>query len=440
MSVEPHGEPTSPPAPLTDSRSAVEAHRRLAVRLASAVERRAQQELQALTEQLQEEGLVARLEALGRVQAALDRLEDAGPPSGILQRGPAEAAAGAGLDWVLLSRVDQGALVPEALHADGDPVEAEEALARLRARPVRLDYPLIEVEILRRRLPLLVADVAADPGGRPALGPETGWIAYVAAPHRLRGDGGGLPPRRPSLWPRPAQRGSTGTPSGPSPSASAASTSVRCCCAGYGPSARGCAAWRESWADARAGELSDRAVDLGGESESPGDDRAGDRPGPGSEPQLRDLLTRREVDVLERMVKGDTNARIAKTLVVSEGTVKFHVKNILRKLHASNRAEATSRYLRLTLRRGLRRDLEQIGHHHVALVEPQVVRVGELLHPGDLLTLLEEQLVELEEGEVHHPGLEPVLGQLSRRMLLADHRQLHEVGHASRRERLGQLC
>jgi DNA-binding NarL/FixJ family response regulator len=39
-------------------------------------------------------------------------------------------------------------------------------------------------------------------------------------------------------------------------------------------------------------------------------------------------------------------------LVVSEGTVKFHVKNILRKLHASNRAEATSRYLRLTLRRG----------------------------------------------------------------------------------------
>ncbi len=29
--------------------------------------------------------------------------------------------------------------------------------------------------------------------------------------------------------------------------------------------------------------------------------------------------------------------------------MKFHVKNILRKLHAANRAEATSRYLRLTL-------------------------------------------------------------------------------------------
>ena len=50
------------------------------------------------------------------------------------------------------------------------------------------------------------------------------------------------------------------------------------------------------------------------------------------------------------MVAGQTNSSIARELVVSEGTVKFHVKNVLRKLHASNRAEATSRYLRLTLK------------------------------------------------------------------------------------------
>ena len=73
---------------------------------------------------------------------------------------------------------------------------------------------------------------------------------------------------------------------------------------------------------------------------------------PEGDPRLRDLLTRREVDVLEHMVRGETNADIARALVVSEGTIKFHVKNILRKLHASNRAEATSRYLRLSLRHG----------------------------------------------------------------------------------------
>ena len=60
-------------------------------------------------------------------------------------------------------------------------------------------------------------------------------------------------------------------------------------------------------------------------------------------------MTRREIEVLKLMVKGETNAGIARTLVVSEGTIKFHVKNVLRKMQASNRADATSRYLRLTL-------------------------------------------------------------------------------------------
>jgi DNA-binding NarL/FixJ family response regulator len=59
------------------------------------------------------------------------------------------------------------------------------------------------------------------------------------------------------------------------------------------------------------------------------------------------LLTRRELDVLRLMADGQTNKSIADSLVISDGTVKFHVNSILRKLHAANRAEAVSRYLRL---------------------------------------------------------------------------------------------
>jgi DNA-binding CsgD family transcriptional regulator len=55
-------------------------------------------------------------------------------------------------------------------------------------------------------------------------------------------------------------------------------------------------------------------------------------------------LTRREFDVLRRMALGETNIQIAHRLYVSEGTVKSHVKHILRKLEAANRAEAVSRY------------------------------------------------------------------------------------------------
>ena len=74
--------------------------------------------------------------------------------------------------------------------------------------------------------------------------------------------------------------------------------------------------------------------------------RIGVATGPGATPLTRmsNPMTSRETDVLEHLVRGESNADIARALVVSEGTVKFHVKNILRKLNASNRAEATSRY------------------------------------------------------------------------------------------------
>ena len=42
------------------------------------------------------------------------------------------------------------------------------------------------------------------------------------------------------------------------------------------------------------------------------------------------------------MAEGMSNARIGEKLVISEGTVKQHVKHVLRKLNAGNRVEAVS--------------------------------------------------------------------------------------------------
>ncbi len=61
------------------------------------------------------------------------------------------------------------------------------------------------------------------------------------------------------------------------------------------------------------------------------------------------LLTARELEVMELMVTGARNSEIANLLVVSEDTVKSHVASVLRKLRASSRAEAVSRYLNLKL-------------------------------------------------------------------------------------------
>ena len=51
-------------------------------------------------------------------------------------------------------------------------------------------------------------------------------------------------------------------------------------------------------------------------------------------------LTCREREVLSLMAEGMDNKRIAETLIVSNSTVKFHVSNILAKLHKENRTEA----------------------------------------------------------------------------------------------------
>jgi DNA-binding NarL/FixJ family response regulator len=59
-----------------------------------------------------------------------------------------------------------------------------------------------------------------------------------------------------------------------------------------------------------------------------------------------DDLTPREREVLELVAQGSTNAEIARRLGVSENTIKFHMKNILQKLHGRNRAEVVAYALR----------------------------------------------------------------------------------------------
>ncbi|HEX9889831.1 MAG TPA: response regulator transcription factor [Nitriliruptorales bacterium] len=51
-------------------------------------------------------------------------------------------------------------------------------------------------------------------------------------------------------------------------------------------------------------------------------------------------LTPREMEVLQHVAKGMNNREIAKTLFISENTVKNHVRNILEKLHLHSRMEA----------------------------------------------------------------------------------------------------
>jgi len=336
-------------APLPAPERIADVHRALCALLAGAVEAEAGA-IAELAARLVREGCLARLHLHERVQAALARLAELGPVTEIVDHGALEAGAAADLDRVVLSRVADGALLAEAVHWREDPGMAATTLALLREGPVRLDYPLIESEMVRRRRPLLVANPDADPRGRPANAAIIGWRDFVTSPILLEGrvagflHGDRLPTGRSvaaldreTLW---------------SFAQGFAQVFERAVLRRRLRIQREEMRQVASWADTRTGELSDRAVDLAIDRAPGGGEPPPRATAAGSEAELRDLLTRRELDVLRLMVRGETNGAIARALVVSEGTVKFHVKNILRKLRVANRAEATSRYLHLAYRRG----------------------------------------------------------------------------------------
>ena len=69
-----------------------------------------------------------------------------------------------------------------------------------------------------------------------------------------------------------------------------------------------------------------------------------DRPGPGPSSGRRGrealpLLTAREREVLALVGQGYSNQEIMAALVISQGTVKTHIGNLLAKLHARDRAQ-----------------------------------------------------------------------------------------------------
>jgi DNA-binding NarL/FixJ family response regulator len=62
-----------------------------------------------------------------------------------------------------------------------------------------------------------------------------------------------------------------------------------------------------------------------------------------------DMLTSRQLEALQLIVAGYSNKEIAEALVITERTVKYHMREILQKLHLRNRAQVVA----YALQRGL---------------------------------------------------------------------------------------
>jgi DNA-binding NarL/FixJ family response regulator len=55
--------------------------------------------------------------------------------------------------------------------------------------------------------------------------------------------------------------------------------------------------------------------------------------------EAHETLTVREIEIMELLVEGESNKEIANALHIAENTVKFHLRNIMEKLHLQNRLQ-----------------------------------------------------------------------------------------------------
>lgn len=236
------------------------------------------------------------------------------------------AVVALGFRRAMVSSVRDDALVPEHAHDEDDPEGGDQLVRAARDPVVALDRALRESDMVRGRSPIVVPDARRDPRVHPALARTRGWQSYVAALVVVHGEVAGFV--HAARWPAPVGQ------------IDAEGLGVLADALGQAYE-RHAAARRSEEARSRVRRALE-AVD-GAFLDGPdgafapvtGSARAG----------IDEMLTVREREVLRLMAAGATNAAIAVTLVIAEGTAKTHVKNILRKLEAGNRAEAVSRFL-----------------------------------------------------------------------------------------------
>jgi len=298
-------------------------------------------EVDAVTEAVSKVLMPQPLMGARRVNVALERIQSARTLTELMRTAPAELCWAGDFDRVIFSRIENSQWSPIAWHTVQAGRPEDVAMGEfMRDARIPLSNGMIEAEIVRRRVPALVRDTAAEPRTfTPFL--EIGRsAAYIVAPVITGDDVMGL----------------IHADSSDRPIADSDVTTVRVFADGLGLVFERLAllerlqTQKKSLSAALAAaeqaltDLTDAPVTLSRAASAPGPLQVS----PASPERADDRLTAREREVFALLVSGATNAQIADRLTVSETTVKSHVKHILRKMRASNRAQAIAQYLRTT--------------------------------------------------------------------------------------------
>jgi DNA-binding CsgD family transcriptional regulator len=290
-----------------------------------------------------DDGLLRARETTRQIGDVLARLE-ALPCSVAAVVGAAPRLIGdLGFDRAIVSGIFEGVWISQAVFIADDPQWAETINRIGQEQPQTLTPSLFESEVVRRREAVVVTDVQRESRVHRPIAEASLSRSYVAAPIISRGRVIGL-----LHADRYFQGRDTDLIDRETLASFAHGLRLALSRAAVAEQLQSVS----NSLNAAAADTEEALSGLHDFSLVPASGPAADEPAPiGTAPRVlnralhsaRDVLTRREVEVVELMAQGRTNAAIASQLVISEGTVKQHVKHILRKLRAENRAEAVSR-------------------------------------------------------------------------------------------------
>lgn len=285
----------------------------------------------------------AELDGLVRLHGALVGLRQAPTPTALIDGAPGALVGASGFTRAMLSRVRDGRWDPEVFAtAEGVDAEADAFRRYIADVQLPLEHMRLETEIARRRIPALVTDPSHDARVFPEIAGRSRTSSYVVAPvvsdQRVIGF-------------LHADRFGTDTPCDATDRDLLGTFAEH-----FGllfervvfiarledQRARMRAALDEAVAAVDA--LCDRELTL---VRGDGLPLAAGPETPSAPLMVDALLSGREREILDGLAAGLTNAQLAHRLVLSEATIKSHLKRINRKLHTSSRSGAVARYLRL---------------------------------------------------------------------------------------------
>lgn len=284
------------------------------------------------------------------VRSALARLQGVKSIEQMLQKAPA-ALCRCGFDRVIISSIEESTWTVQRVHIQADPDWADEIARAGVDHPLQIDHMLVESGMVRRRTPILVDDVQSNPLTNAAIRVASLSRSYVAAPIMADGRVIGMLHADCYNSRRHVDRDDLAIlgmfAEGFSYAFGRANLVERLHMA-------------RNQVQRMARDIATAAEDLCTAQTTFGrpQDMGHDRSAPpvaaslAANTRIESLLSRREIEVLSLMTQGKSNSEIATHLVIAEGTVKTHVKNVLRKLKAANRAEAVFRFMRMTALQG----------------------------------------------------------------------------------------